>query len=602
MAHHDSIRGAVDLHHDVDDFTQLPHGSFTRTEQNSASSLPIQTNHPQTIVSSAIPHSAYIVASPPIEHRGSMSRSSSVSMTNASAKIQEPVVENQSSPAYSEPRELTRRSVAFNTSASSVKEGVKEQGESRASLALLATEVITMAREVGSTGINAKDIDQTYWQASAVNEEIQRILTIMFISAMTGVALMVVENEVLFSFNNEWNIYTTLLKALITVTTIISELTLWKYYDLTARQMKIRGLVVKGNTALPSNHWVYFAMEFICISLHPPPGLDISFTVRGVTGYDVEYTIDTIFGLLMLSRFYMLARMLKYVSGLHLRTAQVIGTLNKVDIDPSFAVKTILHKRPYSFLMSALILNLVVTAYGAHICERVYEGSQQNNYLESLWFMFVTIATIGYGDVVAHTYCARSFVMIGSVFGVITTALLISIVDQTLQLSQAQARVVTLLTKEKWTRTLKETAALSVQRMWRLRKGKGPNFLLRQKATSALHDWKEARRSYAAFLDKNDTKVQLQPLVEQLVGDFQILSTKMEVMEGQMNRMESVLGRLEASLPSGSSNYLKPDAAYHDHSSSLHNTDEGADQGSPSKQQSASIRRRSNTVHLHMTH
>lgn len=44
-----------------------------------------------------------------------------------------------------------------------------------------------------------------------------------------------------------------------------------------------------------------------------------------------------------------------------------------------------------------------------------------SNYMEALWMVSVTFLSIGYGDVVPHTYCGRSICLLtGIMVGVIT--------------------------------------------------------------------------------------------------------------------------------------------------------------------------------------
>eukprot|EP00002_Diphylleia_rotans_P018464 TRINITY_DN3576_c0_g1_i1.p1 TRINITY_DN3576_c0_g1~~TRINITY_DN3576_c0_g1_i1.p1 ORF type:complete len:191 (+),score=23.85 TRINITY_DN3576_c0_g1_i1:250-822(+) len=158
--------------------------------------------------------------------------------------------------------------------------------------------------------------------------------------------------------------------------------------------------------------------------------------------------------------------------------------------------------------------------------------------------MFVTIATIGYGDITAKTYCGRTVVIIGSVWGVVTTALLIGIVDQALKLSYSQMRVVNLLASDKWRSELRESAATVVQRIWRLRKMKHKPWHKKQRAITALYSWRKLRRKYQIFLDRCDNGSQSDPILETIHSETQILSDHVLNMNERIDQIENLLRNL----------------------------------------------------------
>ena len=60
---------------------------------------------------------------------------------------------------------------------------------------------------------------------------------------------------------------------------------------------------------------------------------------------------------------------------------------------------------------------------------------------DSTWMVIVTMTTLGYGDVVPVTLIGRFVAGLMSVLGIFLMALLISVIHETLQLSQSEKRI-----------------------------------------------------------------------------------------------------------------------------------------------------------------
>eukprot|EP00002_Diphylleia_rotans_P018466 TRINITY_DN3576_c0_g1_i5.p1 TRINITY_DN3576_c0_g1~~TRINITY_DN3576_c0_g1_i5.p1 ORF type:complete len:473 (+),score=55.91 TRINITY_DN3576_c0_g1_i5:69-1487(+) len=347
------------------------------------------------------------------------------------------------------------------------------------------------------------------FRGKALSDRLYGNLIYVTAFAGIGVILGVIENEVLYSNEGVWNWETTLLKIMITCTTILAEISLYFYYKTKGDAIRILQVGLVEETVIPGDILTQYLIEAVIIGVHPLPGLDSSVTFSGVTDGQVTYPWDSILGIAMISRVYLIYRMVKYLIGYHLKKAELIGKFNSVNITSSFAIKSVLHNKPFLILVTSLLINVFAFGYAVRLCERNVEDSPHEDYAETVWFMFVTIATIGYGDITAKTYCGRTVVIIGSVWGVVTTALLIGIVDQALKLSYSQMRVVNLLASDKWRSELRESAATVVQRIWRLRKMKHKPWHKKQRAITALYSWRKLRRKYQIFLDRCDNGSQV---------------------------------------------------------------------------------------------
>ena len=60
---------------------------------------------------------------------------------------------------------------------------------------------------------------------------------------------------------------------------------------------------------------------------------------------------------------------------------------------------------------------------------------------DSIWMQVVTMTTLGFGDVTPESVLARAFVGMSSVLGIFLMALLISVIHESLQMSQQEKRI-----------------------------------------------------------------------------------------------------------------------------------------------------------------
>eukprot|EP00002_Diphylleia_rotans_P033975 TRINITY_DN7273_c0_g2_i9.p1 TRINITY_DN7273_c0_g2~~TRINITY_DN7273_c0_g2_i9.p1 ORF type:complete len:519 (+),score=78.06 TRINITY_DN7273_c0_g2_i9:110-1666(+) len=374
----------------------------------------------------------------------------------------------------------------------------------RASVAIIASGIL--GKDMAE---NADDnLESSYLEANAIAERIHIVLTSLFILAMSGIILMIIENEILFNNRNQATWVTTRIKISLSVSTILAEYCLISYYTLSFKRMKLRGFMIPGGPAMSNARYFQLFVEICILAIHPLPWLDGSFELYNgwsskILEFKSIYTYDAFLGILMFSRLYLIGRLFLYASSLHLRTAEVIAKINKVDLNPWFALKSILDQTPILFLITALVVNILVSSYCLNACERSSPSPEVSNFAEALWFMYVTVATLGYGELVITTYCARSIAMMGSVVGFVTTALIIMVAKQAVVLSSAQARVLFILEKEKWKKDLKLKAVISVQRIWRMRHYSLNSVVHRLQVYSALHDWRLTRRRYRQFIDRH---------------------------------------------------------------------------------------------------
>eukprot|EP00736_Rhodelphis_marinus_P002138 Rmarinus@m.886 len=348
-------------------------------------------------------------------------------------------------------------------------------------------------------------------------------------NAFFGVMVMVVELEVLQIVydNHPGNLLTTILKSIITLSTIILCYDLWRYYLVRWEVCQCRRNYLIDDPFWNSWHVWNFTLELIILSLHVPPFLDTSWGVPVPLPHDARsrrnnehFLVSDHFGLLMFLRLYLLPRFLKSRTLLGGQAARFVGNLNNVNFDFQFIIKTLLHSRPVECLLSVSLVGTVACAYGVSVCESGMD-SEVSSYYNAAWMIVITITTVGFGELVPMSHCGRLFTFTAAVLSFSISALLVAVISQKLQLTKAEHRVIQFLEKDRWRRSNQVLAARCIQTCWRYTYARGAHMerhqlthlpvrkepwkimMLRRQWLKVMQLWETFRGSYGLVADSD---------------------------------------------------------------------------------------------------
>uniref|UniRef100_A0A8C8K5U2 Calmodulin-binding domain-containing protein n=1 Tax=Oncorhynchus tshawytscha TaxID=74940 RepID=A0A8C8K5U2_ONCTS len=172
-----------------------------------------------------------------------------------------------------------------------------------------------------------------------------------------------------------------------------------------------------------------------------------------------ETELEIVLALPMFLRLYLLGRALMLHSRLYTDTAsRSIGALNKVSGQHCrFVVKALMTIYPGTVLM-IFMTNMEP------------EPDLSSNYMEALWMVSVTFLSIGYGDVVPHTYCGRSICLLTGIMGAGCTVLVVAVVARKLELTRAEKHVHNFMMDSHFTKGIKIAAANVLRETWMIYK------------------------------------------------------------------------------------------------------------------------------------
>ncbi|KAK6759988.1 hypothetical protein RB195_021501 [Necator americanus] len=277
--------------------------------------------------------------------------------------------------------------------------------------------------------------------------------------AMLGIIVMVVDAEItgqkLFGITKVHPV-SLMLRSFVALSTIalLTQIVLYHINDV------VLDLVDCGaddwRVVVTTDRAIQFCTEFILCAVCPFPGtgsLHWSFieTTRnmqashGRSFYVKEVPLDVPLSILMLSRVYLLGRfMVLHSKQFQDASTRTLAALNRIQVNFSFVLKTVLDQQPILFLTTFTIIFWIVTSWTFVQCERFGQADQDVPsilYSNALWFIAITFMLNGYGDIVPQTHAGRIIAIFVGVVGAIISSILIAVISRNILLSQGQRNV-----------------------------------------------------------------------------------------------------------------------------------------------------------------
>uniref|UniRef100_A0A3B5QHP5 Small conductance calcium-activated potassium channel protein 1-like n=1 Tax=Xiphophorus maculatus TaxID=8083 RepID=A0A3B5QHP5_XIPMA len=281
----------------------------------------------------------------------------------------------------------------------------------------------------------------------------QRLNDCALAVGLFGVVMMVMETEM------SWSIYSKV-RGLLECKGHATNHTLY-VHDIGAEDWRI---------AMTTERFALIVLELFIVAIHPyPVGILAYFQKTKVRTTLSETELEIMLALPMFLRLYLLGRAMMLHSRLFTDTAsRSIGALNKVGIhfNTRFVGKTLMTTYPGTVLMIFSVSLWIVAAWGLHVCERYVCGEHLINYMEALWMVSVTFLSIGYGDVVPHTYCGRSICLLTGIMGAGCTVLVVAVVARKLELTRAEKHVHNFMMDSHISKRIKIAAANVLRETW----------------------------------------------------------------------------------------------------------------------------------------
>ncbi|XP_033980616.1 small conductance calcium-activated potassium channel protein 1-like isoform X1 [Trematomus bernacchii] len=411
--------------------------------------------------------------------------------------------------------------------------------------------------------------DDSYWKTHNIGWRLvhrralflrrQRLNDCALAVGLFGMLLMVMETELSWSVYSKSSIYSLALKSIISLSTIIL-LGLIIAYQCCEIQLYVHDIGAEDWwIALTTDRVALVALELSVVVIHPyPVGLmayfQQSFQHTPARLSLPETELEIILALPMFLRLYLLGRAMMLHSRLFTDTAsRSIGALNKIHFNTRFVGKTLMTTYPGTVLMIFSVSLWIVAAWGLHVCERHHNYRDlSSNYMEALWMVSVTFLSIGYGDVVPHTYCGRSICLLTGIMGAGCTVLVVAVVARKLELTRAEKHVHNFMMDSHISKRIKIAAANVLRETWLIYKhtklsrerDQSRVRMHQRKLLLAIHQLRRVKVEKRILADQGNTLVDLSKVREMQTVMYDVL----EEVQGCRAELDTHIHSLEKNV------------------------------------------------------
>jgi len=160
---------------------------------------------------------------------------------------------------------------------------------------------------------------------------------------------------------------------------------------------------------------------------------------------------------------------------------QSVATLNKINIgaltkeNMRLIMRTFMGDYGGRIMGLTIMINWLFVAWMIRLAEAQWNyknGSTDgvSAFLDTLWLVPITFTTIGYGDFYPRSHIGRLWCIWLALLGCVATAILVNIMTDTLGMTRRERLLFRVLNNDNLRNSLKEKAAIVLQRTWRAHK------------------------------------------------------------------------------------------------------------------------------------
>eukprot|EP01059_Diplonema_ambulator_P007012 TRINITY_DN1655_c0_g1_i2.p1 TRINITY_DN1655_c0_g1~~TRINITY_DN1655_c0_g1_i2.p1 ORF type:complete len:427 (+),score=108.64 TRINITY_DN1655_c0_g1_i2:66-1283(+) len=261
-----------------------------------------------------------------------------------------------------------------------------------------------------------------------------------------------------------------------------------------------------------------FLLELFVLSLHEPPFL--------VLIWRDSYKLQT----LALLRMYTLFGLFKGWYGTLTQTGRIACFYAKVSNNKVFHLKYWMKTNPGPFLFVTTVSGWFFISVGMYVAEAGITSPT-----EAMWIVFITMTTVGYGDITPTTFPGKMVAVVATIFGWLVSALLISIVSRFFELNQRQTRVVDCMVEANLKASKQRLAAIVIQKACRyylLPRGRSTK---KWHVKQACYDFRRVRRKLVEVREQAlHRRQECNASTEALRAEIAVLRRNQEELQNMM--------------------------------------------------------------------
>ncbi|XP_077373816.1 small conductance calcium-activated potassium channel protein 1a isoform X1 [Festucalex cinctus] len=409
-----------------------------------------------------------------------------------------------------------------------------------------------------------RDIGYKLGHRRALFEKRKRLSDYALIFGMFGIVVMVTETELSWGVYTKESSYSFALKCLISLSTVILLGLIIMYHAREIQLFMVDNGADDWRIAMTYERIFFIVLELLVCAIHPIPGQYV-FTWKARLAFTytpsvADADVDIILSIPMFLRLYLIGRVMLLHSKLFTdASSRSIGALNKINFNTRFVMKTLMTICPGTVLLVFSISSWIIAAWTVRVCERYHDKQEvTSNFLGAMWLISITFLSIGYGDMVPHTYCGKGVCLLTGIMGAGCTALVVAVVARKLELTKAEKHVHNFMMDTQLCKRVKNTAANVLRETWLIYKHtklvkKIDHAKVRKhqrKFLQAIHQLRSVKMEQRKLNDQANTLVDLaktQNVMYDLVSELQERSEELDKRIGTLeDKLDSVTGSLQA--------------------------------------------------------
>eukprot|EP01060_Flectonema_neradi_P002698 TRINITY_DN11712_c0_g1_i1.p1 TRINITY_DN11712_c0_g1~~TRINITY_DN11712_c0_g1_i1.p1 ORF type:complete len:462 (+),score=42.39 TRINITY_DN11712_c0_g1_i1:40-1425(+) len=265
---------------------------------------------------------------------------------------------------------------------------------------------------------------------------------------------------------------------------VIQLLIVTKWYKLRIKNLSYFDLLWRNVTLTESHQFPKYVQECLVLFLHEPPGF--------VLFWNDSYLL----GLLSLLRIYTLFLVLRSESWFVTQGGRIVCFVSRIHSTKLLAIRSWIYTHPSSSMSAITVIGWFMLSMAMYMAEK---GTL--TFQDSMWLTFITMTTVGYGDLSPTTHLGRLVACLSAVHGLVSSAMLVNVASSLMTLSSKQQKAVDFLVEGRMS-TRREYCALNVVTLY-LRYKVAKNSAVRQglwvEIKHACHAFRRARREHLLF-------------------------------------------------------------------------------------------------------
>lgn len=245
-------------------------------------------------------------------------------------------------------------------------------------------------------------------------------------------------------------------------------------YWLELKWLKAKKYIHKAETIWSAGMLKPMIIELIITTIGPQIFLKDMTYSEYVFNYDVTvvYPINNVLCCFVWVKLYVIIRTILLTNKYTTPRAQRVCLLNGCYADLIFSFRAKFKESPNSILIITFFLSSLMYAYMLRIFERPLSDVSGQNFNEiwtAVWCVFVTMTTVGYGDVYPKSYGGRILGASMCLLGVLLVSLFVATISEALEFTNLESNSFILIKRLVYREELRKSAAKVISAMYKLK-------------------------------------------------------------------------------------------------------------------------------------